>query len=287
VDRAGRDQGRLAPPASYYSPRLSHDGRRVAVDRSDPVSGQGDIWIFDVARTLGDRITSNPLNETGPVWAPDDSYLYWMSAVGAPGTGDIHGRRLDGSGVEETILHRERRMLPLDMTPDHRTLLVQSRLPGMGSQGALELLSLPDHELTPWRSSGSGETYGRLSRDGQWIAVVSRETGQDEVFVERFPQGGEKWRVSRAGGLGPTWRADGRELFYYSADHQVMSVSFRPLPVPEIGAPVPLFHTQLRSYGSAAFFDVTADGQRFLLDRPVRADAGATLTLEQGWRAPR
>src|SRR5580765_4874238 len=97
VDRAGHDLGRLAPPANYYCPRISHDGRRVAVDQSDPVSGEGDIWIFDVARQLGDRITSNPVNETAPVWTPDDSHLYWMSALGARGAGDIHGRRLDGT----------------------------------------------------------------------------------------------------------------------------------------------------------------------------------------------
>jgi len=287
VDRAGHDLGRLAPPANYYSPRISHDGRKVAVDRSDPVSGEGDIWIFDVARKLGDRITSNPLNESVPAWAPDDSHLYWMSAVGAQGMGDIHARRLDGTGVEETLLHGDRRRFPMDVSPDGRTLLVQSRRAGVLTQGSLELLSLPDRKLSPWPSTSGGEYYGRISPDGQWIAVVSRETGQDEIFVERFPRGGEKWRVSTAGGIGVAWRADGRELFYYSPDHQVMSVSFRAQPVPEIGVPAPLFHTQLRTYGSAAFFDVTAGGQRFLLVRPVRADAGAALTLEQGWNPPR
>jgi hypothetical protein len=149
------------------------------------------------------------------------------------------------------------------------------------------VLSLADRKLTPWPSTSGAESFGRISRDGQWVAVVSGETGQDEVFVERYPQGGEKWRVSTAGGTGASWRADGRELYYYSPDHQMMCVSFRAQSVPEIGVPAPLFHTQLRTYGSAAYFDVTADGQRFLLDRPVRADAGAALTLEQGWGPPK
>ncbi len=287
VDRAGRDLGRLAPPANYYAPRISHDGRRVAVDRSDPVSGEGDIWIFDIARKLGDRITSNPLNETAPVWAPDDSRLYWMSAVGAPGSGDIHERSLDGTGVEELLLHGDRRFLPFDISPDGHTLLVQSRKPAAGFRGTLGLLSLPERKLSPWPSTSDGESFGRLSPDGQWIAVVSRESGQDEVYLERFPQGREKWRISTAGGTGAAWRADGRELFYYSRDHEVMSVSFRALPAPELGVPVPLFRTQLRVFGAAAYFDVTGDGERFLLDRPVRADGSAALTLEQGWSPPR
>lgn len=286
VDRAGHDLGRLAPPANYYWPRISHDGRKVAVDRSDPVSGEGDIWIFDIARKLGDRITSSPLNETAPVWAPDDSYLYWMSAVGAQGGGDVHGRRLDGTGVEETLLQADRRQSPLDVSPDGRTLLVQDRQSG-AADGKLMLFSVSDRKRSPWPSTSGGEAYGRISPDGRWIAVVSWETGQEEVFVERFPQGGEKWRVSTAGGIGVAWRRDGRELFYYSPDHHVMSVSFHAQAVPEIGVPVPLFQTQLRTFASGAYFDVTADGQRFLLDRPVRADVGAALTLEQGWTPPR
>jgi Tol biopolymer transport system component len=287
VDRAGRDLSRLAPPANYYSPRLSHDGRKVAVDRSDPISGEGDIWVFDVARTLGDRVTSNPLNETSPAWSNDDSYLYWTSSVGAPRSGAIHGRRLDGTGTEETLLQNENRIAPLDVSHDGRTLLFQRRIPGSATLGRLQLLSLPDRKVSPWPSTSGGESYGRISPDGHWIALVSGETGQDEVYVERFPQGGEKWRVSAAGGTGAAWRGDGRELYFYSPDHYLMSATFRAQPGPELGVPVPLFHTQLRSWGSNAFFDVTSDGQRFLLDRPVRADARSALTLEQGWTPPR
>ena len=286
VDRAGRNLGALAPPGNYYAPRLSHDGRRVAVDRSDPFTGEGDIWIFDVARKLGDRFTSNPLNETSPVWSFDDSRLFWMSAVGARATGDIHTRVLDGTGAEEVLLQRDMLSRPVDAVPGGGTLVFQSRPPDMKARRSLMLLSLSDRKVTPW-SPSSGGSGGRISRDGRWIAVVSDETGQDEVYVGRFPQGGQKWRVSTAGGRGPVWRGDGRELYYFSSDHYVMNVTFHDQPVPEIGSPVPLFRTQLREFVSDTYYDVSADGQRFLLTRPVQVDAGASLTLEQGWSPPR
>ncbi len=284
VDRAGHDIERIAPPANYYAPRLSHDGRRFAIDRSDPVSGEGDIWVFDIARKVGDRITSNPLNETSPVWAPDDSRLYWMSAIGATGSGDIHARDLAG-GAEQLILHRSERSMPLDVSPDGRTIVLQERLLRSAERGTLQTYSLADKSVAPWTSATRDESFGRISPDGQWMAVISSESGQDEVYVERFPQGGERWRVSTAGGIGASWRGDSRELFYYSASREVMSVSFAGKAPPEIGIPKPLFRTPLRTYLTLANFDAMPDGQRFLIVRPVRADAGAAYTLEQGWHA--
>jgi Tol biopolymer transport system component len=284
VDRAGHDIERVAPPANYYSPRLSHDGRRFAIDRSDPVSGEGDIWVFDIARKVGDRITSNPLNETCPVWAPDDSRLYWMSTIGAPGTADIHARDLAG-GAEQLILHRSGRSMPLDVSPDGRTIVFQERLLRSAERGTLLTYSLADKSVAPWTSTARDESFGRISPDGQWFAVISRESGQDEVYVERFPQGGERWRVSTSGGIGASWRRDGHELYYYSASHEIMSVAFQGKSPPEIGIPTPLFRTPLRTYLTLANFDVMPDGQRFLMVRPVRADAGAAYTLEQGWHA--
>ena len=205
-----------------------------------------------------------------------------MSAVGARVTGDIHTRVLDGTGVEETLLQRDMLSRPQDAVPGGGTLLFQSRPADIKAGRSLMLLSLDDHKVTPW-SPSSGGSLGRISRDGRWIAFVSDETGQDEVYVGRFPQGGEKWRVSTAGGRGPLWRGDGRELYYFSSDHYVMRVAFHDQPVPDIGSPVPLFRTQLREFLSDPYYDVTADGQRFLLTRPVHVDAGASLTLEQGW----
>ncbi len=287
VDRAGKDLGVLSPPGSYYAPRLSHDGRRVAVDRSDLVTDQGDIWIFDVARRLGDRLTSSPLNETAPIWSPDDSHLYWMSAVGAQASGDIHRQALGAEGAEQTVLRSDKVTRPADCTPDGRTLVFLRRDLDIGRNSSLMLLSLADGKMTPWSSSSAGEAAGRLSRDGRWIAFASDESGKSEVYVQRFPQRGEKWRVSTAGGATPVWRGDGREIFYVVQDRQVMAVPFRAEPTVEIGVPVQLFRAQLQPGGSQANYDVTADGQRFLVDRQLQAQGRTSLTLDQGWAPPR
>jgi dipeptidyl aminopeptidase/acylaminoacyl peptidase len=287
MDRAGRDLGVLTPPGSYYAPRLSHDGRRVAVDRSDVITDQGDIWIFDVARKLGDRLTSSPLNETGPIWSPDDSHLYWMSAVGAAATGDIHRQALGGVGTEETVLKSDKITRPADFTPDGRTLLFVRRDLDVGRNSSLMLFSLADGKTTPWSSSTANESAGRLSNDGRWIAYASNESGQNEVYVQRFPERGERWRVSTSGGITPIWRGDGREIYYVVQDRQVMAVPFRAEPTVEIGLPVSLFRVQLQPGGSTASYDITADGQRFLVDRQLQAQGRTSLTLDQGWMPPR
>jgi Tol biopolymer transport system component len=257
------------------------------MDKSDPVTDQGDIWIYDVARKLGDRVTSSPLNETAPVWSSDDSRLYWMSAVGASRTGDVHAQTLGRASREEKIFASAGQSRPSEVTPDGRTLLVVTRGVDIGSSRKLVMLSLADGKVTPWTTSGFSEGTGRVTRDGHWIAFTSDETGETEVYVQRFPEGGEKWRVSTAGGTSPVWRGDGRELYYVVKDRQMMSVSFRAEPTVEIGAPVLLFQAPLEPNFSQAQYDVSADGRRFLLDRLVQVKGRSAMVLDQGWTPPR
>jgi Tol biopolymer transport system component len=287
VDRSGRDQGRLGPAASYYGPRISHDGRRVAVDRSDPVSDQGDIWVFDVARNLGDRLTSDPMNETAPAWSPDDSRLYWMSAVAAAGGGDIHTRTFGGGDRETTVYRSPDANLLGDCAPDGASLVFSQATRSIGGSSRLVVLSLADGKASTWLDTPFNERCPRLSRDGQWILYTSDESGQPEVYVQRFPQGGERWRVSTSGGSSPVWRADGRELFYVERDRRLMAVPFHAEPSVEVGTPVPLFRSHFLASWLVAAFDAAPGGQRFLLDRVVGGGMRHSMTLEQGWAPPR
>jgi eukaryotic-like serine/threonine-protein kinase len=282
VDRAGRELEIAAPPGLYYWPRLSHDGRRIAVDLSDAVSNAGDIWIFDVARKLGDRFTSHPLNETCPAWSPDDSRLYWLSSVDAEGTGDIHSRTLRENGREETTYRSKDIFRPFDVSPDGRSLLVGRRSADRrGNLDVLEL-SLADSKVTPLLDSEHAESVARWSRDGRWLVYVSDESGRLEIYIRRNPDSGEKWRVSTRGGTSPIWRANGREIFYAEQDGQIMSVSFQAEPTVELGVPAPLFRAELFMEAGGCF-DVASDGQRFLINRLVRARNARMLTLDQGW----
>ena len=286
ADRAGRTIEPVAPPGYFYAPRLSHDGRRLAVYLEGSSFINGDIWIYDLARKVGDRFTLRSAGDIAPVWSAGDDRLFWLSPVGARGPGDIHSKPIATPGGEETLFASGSLAVPHDCTPDGATLLFGYGMPG---RGELRVLSLLQRKASTWLATAFEEKQARLSRDGRWIAWMSSETGQPEIYVARFPQGGQKWRVSTGGGESPIWRGDGRELFYVSSARRMMSVSFRAEPAVAIGAPTPLFETDIRPAGDALEpeYDVSADGQRFLLNRLVPARAAKSITLETNWSARR
>ena len=107
------------------------------------------------------------------------------------------------------------------------------------------------------------ESQGRVSPDGRWIAYASDETGRQEVYVQSFPGPGPRTQVSLNGGRTARWRHDGKELFFLAPNGSVMAVPIRSLQPLDIGSPVPLFS---RFITGGIAFDVTADGQRFIVN---------------------
>jgi hypothetical protein len=128
------------------------------------------------------------------------------------------------------------------------------------------------------------ETYGRFSPDGRWVAYVSNETGQSEVYVTRFPQPAGKWAISTGGGSYPRWRQNGRELFYVANERlMVASVNGEGRDF-EVGSVQALF--DLHTAGARRYpFDVSADGQRFLVNTIVEAPSQPPITLVVNWTA--
>jgi hypothetical protein len=135
---------------------------------------------------------------------------------------------------------------------------------------------------------GVGESHGQLSPDGQWMAYVSDESGASEVYVRPFPPGDGKWQISPRGGTEPKWREDGKELFYLAPDRKLMSVAVRTTRGFAADVARPLFDTTLSGTTTAVVgqyqYDVTADGQRFLLIQPV-GSASAPMTVVVNWTA--
>jgi serine/threonine-protein kinase len=125
--------------------------------------------------------------------------------------------------------------------------------------------------------TGNGERLARLSPDGRFVAYLSNETGQEEVYVRPFPRGERKWTVSRGGAFPPLWRSDGRELLYVSQG-AVMAVPVSTDPDFSMGSPAKLFP-------HAGGFDVTSDGQRFLLAPPEEDALQPTIRVVQNWYA--
>jgi hypothetical protein len=140
----------------------------------------------------------------------------------------------------------------------------------------------------PFQRTPFNETNARFSPDSRWVAFDSDESGRREVYVRRFEGSAEKWRVSPAGGTQPTWRRNGKELFYLSPDNEIMAVSVKKGDTFQPSIPMPLFKIDpvkgiYSSVGGE--YDVTADGQRFLVSSGVAEARGLPLTIVVNWTA--
>jgi Tol biopolymer transport system component len=199
------------------------------------------------------------------------------------GASKLYQKSSSGEGSEELVLDtpRESSSAPggvgaganlQDWSSDGRFVVYMIR----GKTGHFELWVLPlsdDRKPFPFLQTDSDQTQAQISPNGRWIAYTSNESGQDEVYIQGFPTRGSTRQVSAAGGVQPRWRRDGRELFYLASDQVLMSVPVANEPSISVGRPSALFRTRLDFLGThapnyLAGYDVTADGQRFLLIVP-------------------
>jgi hypothetical protein len=172
-------------------------------------------------------------------------------------------RKSAGGGAEQVVISPETALYPEESLPDSSILALSQngkdivRIPPSG--GKPESIFHTDFE--------SDEPH--VSPDGRWITYASNESGQWEIYVAAFPSFGSRRQVSNAGGMGPVWRADGKELFYLSPVGKLMSVGFKGGAQPETSVPVELFQTRLRADNRYNQYTVTGDGQRFLVHEPI------------------
>ncbi len=274
VDRTGRQLSLVGSLAEYYSPAVSHDGRRVAVDITDIQKTQGDVWVFDLERGTRTRLAAGPIDESRPVWRPDDSEVFFRRVP------DIYVRDVEGARPERAVTSNDLNSEPDDIDPSGRFLLYS-----LESENDVDLwvLELESGEERPWLDEPYAERDGQFSPDGRWVAYGSEESGPSEIHVRSFPGGEERFVISGGGGRTPIWSRDGSELFYYSAQSEITAV-----PVtwtggrPVFGRPAPLFRVILRS--SDHSYDVFPDGERFLINRMVTETDERSLVLVQGWQ---
>jgi Tol biopolymer transport system component len=142
----------------------------------------------------------------------------------------------------------------------------------------------------PWSflQTPFAEQQARFSPDGRWIAYVSDESGTPEVYVQSFPPSGGKWKVSTNGGFTPRWRRDGKELLYLAPDRKIMSLEVRTGGTTfGYGPAKALFEAPVEAANTTATnrYDVSADGQRFLINAPVENTTSAPITVVVNWLA--
>jgi serine/threonine protein kinase len=278
VDRSGKKVDVIGEPGDYFEPRISPDGRRVALGVGDP----GDIWIYDVARRVRTRLTFAGGDDFASTWSPDGTRVAFSSQ--RSGSGDLYAKAVSGTASDELLASSKVFKVPNSWSPDGRFIVYIAFRGAPGSKADLWLLSVADHKSLPLLRTPFDEVAAVFSADGRWFAYASNESGRFEVYVQPFPGPGGKWQVSTTGGHHPRWRRDGRELFYVSPDGKIMAVEIRPGSAFEAGSPQALFASKLKTAPGPPY-DVSSDGQRFLLNRPVGDESAPPITLVQNWPA--
>jgi Tol biopolymer transport system component len=285
-DRSGRKLGTLGGRAKSFSFALSPDEKSVVVCRTDPLTNtlnKRDLWILEVAGGSSRRLTFDPTDECNPVWSPDGSRIAFFSD--RRGTREIYQKAANGSGDAELLLAAQQQeghdpvgMGTEDWSADGRFIVYNFVPMGPTHRNDLFLLPMsPGAERKPILFLGTEalEWMGAIAPNGRWIAYLSDESGTNEVYVRDLSPRGEpgpgKWQVSAGGAGGPRWRPDGKELFYTSGA-TMMAVAVKPDgPSFQAGTPRALFDVPMPQLGSRRF-DVTRDGQRFLVNTLVTAD---------------
>jgi Tol biopolymer transport system component len=278
-ERSGKPGGFLTEASLHFDVTLSPDGKTAAVSTGDT----GDIWLYDLARGIRTRLTFDPMTDTGPVWSPDGKAIYYSSDRKIHWR--IYRRRVSGAGQEEAITSETEPASAWDVSPDGRFLVYERS--ASKARTNLDLWIMPltgEGKATPFLEAPFSESEARVGPDGRWLAYTSDESGRGEVYVTSFPGHEGKWQISSGGGSAPRWRRDGREIFYVAPDSRIHSVEVRPGGAFEAGAPKPLFATQIARL-PLAFYDVTADGQRFLVTEFVRTEESEPITLVVDWTA--
>jgi Tol biopolymer transport system component len=275
-------QGRVEPAsltASDITVALSPDNRLAAFTRVMTSSSRDDrfpsnVWLFDLIRGVSSRLTVDPnATDENPLWSPDGSEIAYATHSGGA-LAEVY--------VQSAMREGKPRRLaagPENFHPVHwgrHGLLLQAYATGGGSDD-IDLWTLSTESGArprPFIREPGNQSQGQFSPDGRWVAYTSNESGRPQVYARAFPAGTPRLQISSDGGAQPRWRPDGRELFFVSPAGTVMAVALAGDDALTPGPPVALFsepslktNNNVFFYGGGAAYDVSRDGQRFLVSR--------------------
>jgi len=261
VSRNGLEQPLPAAAREYSRPRLSPDGRRVAVEIGPQT------WVYDTTNDTLTRLLLESANNDSPVWSPDGARVAVRVSPPVPASGALVWQNADGSGTREELMPGGG--VPQHFSPDGQFVAFQGSNPR--TLRDIWVLSLKDRKVTAVVQSAKTDVAPRFSPDGGWLAYVSDESGRPEVYVQPFPGRGGKRQISIDGGTEPMWNPNGGELFY-RLGRKFIAVPVGLQPTFSAGKPVTLFEAD---YAASEFpltspgYDVSSDGQRFLVAKDV------------------
>jgi serine/threonine protein kinase/Tol biopolymer transport system component len=262
VSRNGAEQPLAAPANSYLNPRVSPDGRRVAIGI---ISQESQVWQYDLSLEKLTRFTFEGTVNGYPAWTPDGKRIAFISNKEGPL--NVFWQLADGSGGLERLTTSDDLQTPNSWSPDGKELAFNEITPGKGID--IWVLRLGDRRAQPFLQRPFNVSAPRFSPDGRWLAYVSDESSRYEVYVQPYPGPGGKWQISTEGGTEPVWNPNGRELFYRSGD-KLMAVDIATQSGFTFGKPRMLFAGQYQTTPvTFPNYDVSPDGKRFLMLKPT------------------
>jgi Tol biopolymer transport system component len=279
-DRSGKEVGTVGKPDLFANVDLAPDGKSLAVDKNEIGNRNWDIWIYDLKGESAKRMTFDPAIDAMPVWSPDRTRVVFSSS--RKKTFDLYLKTTDGAQEERAIEATPGEdKYPSAWSRDGKYILYTR-----GSD--LWFLTFPDLKSQLFLKAPSAMKNGQFSPDGKWVAYASNESGKWEIYVTSFPEAHGKWQVSNEGGDQPRWRGDGKELFYLAADGKIVAVPVKEGANFDPGTPVALFQANQRARVATSEqveYDVTQDGQRFLINTHVSSGEIQPMTVVLNWDA--
>jgi serine/threonine-protein kinase len=275
LDASGKTTPLMAKPCAYTRPRLSPDGKRLAVTMEE-AAGMN-IWIFDIERDNLSRLTHNDVAPSAAVWSPDGQYIAYQA--GGQGGSGMAWMRADGSGQPQKLSTKNAMQKPSSFTPDGRRLVF---LEPPSEGGSFDIWTLPLRREGSGVRPGAAEPFlqggeSGLSReptvspDGRWLAWGQRGPPEAEVYVRMFgtssSAAGSRWQISNNGGDSPVWSPTANELFYHSAGN-IMVVPYT-VKGDLFVAERPRIWARLPAGVALGGFDLAPDGKRFVVAAPV------------------
>ena len=284
-DRSGQALDTAGPPRDYGSFQLSPDGRRVMTVWPDERTGSRSVWLLEAGHDTPSRLTFAGVDEFAPVWSPDGNHVAFGSYRNGPF--DLFIKPVSGGGADTPFLVDEEQANAESWSSDgflayyynrqttRRDLFAAKVIKGIGHGDPIRIADSP-----------ADEHASRFSSDGRWIAYVSDETGQREVYVQPFPPTGARWQISVEGGTDPSWRADGRELFYLRSDGTLTAVDVRADATGlRVGSSARLFNAGEPDVNAVTRrYDAMPDGQRFLVNVPSDPPPAKPVRVLINWR---